>query len=372
MVTTFVRFRSPFPPHEEVVQSRPANISYGFAIMERGTGSFRIPRSDPNIASFGGSMSLGAFVTIERSDGLFPWAGYVTRRRASDVEPDVEFTCQDVASALLGRTRTRIDSTPMQGASGDIINTLFREAAARAEPPLMLSLDIEAGPATNYTPKADNFLDFLDEMASVTGWEWYIRTEIVGGVVDNTLVWRGPIGEDVRNEAVWESSADSSGSSFERIEYVQDAEGYIGTSLVIGGEGDFAARTAVAVSQTGRGTDRDVQQRFIGTTEDEPPSPALAGTEVALIRSVTDVDALFEYAAGLHKSPKNIREHFSGTLVESRIDLDFVGVGNIVTIRLDGVDLGSSLTRIVRVRGLQFNADDGTIEVECEALRQEQ
>ena len=66
-----------------------------------------------------------------------------------------------------------------------------------------------------------------------------------------------------------------------------------------------------------------------------------------------------------------VAEQLSFSLVESEIDLDYVQIGNIVSIRLSDMALGAGLERNARILGLQPKPDLGTIDVELQVLRRD-
>ena len=92
-----VHLRQGFPPYAEVASFAPASCSYGAMLSESGTGAFTISREDRILAELGHLLTIGALVTIERADKLYPWAGFIARIDDRDAEPVVGVELKDHA-----------------------------------------------------------------------------------------------------------------------------------------------------------------------------------------------------------------------------------------------------------------------------------
>jgi len=357
MTLPTVYLRDPFPPHAALAALQVADLSYGFMLMRPSACSFRLSVADPNLADWADKFRLGSMISVEREDGQLPWAGMVTRMEAIAGDPLVSFEAKDHAGALFARGRTRKGGT-LEQASGRLIAEIFAEAEARAEPPLLVKLELEDGPPVRYTPRANTLLDFLDTLADFTDWEWGLSHE-VGPTLATTLSWRGRQGFDRTGEVCWEH-----GFHFTKASYTQDAEGFIGSGVAVGGTGLFAERAAAAVNISGAASP-GIEARPVAVMN-VPIFPALAGTAVLVDSQVDDKESLFRGAARLHNRPQAAKEQLSLQLAESMVDLNRLGIGDYVTVRLSDINLGLGLERTVRVTALQFEPEKGTIDVETE------
>ncbi|KKN55922.1 hypothetical protein LCGC14_0577650 [marine sediment metagenome] len=365
MVTTVVRFRNPFPPHSILAEVRSTNLAYGFKLMEPATGSFQVARSEPSLDP--GIMRIGAMVSIERSDRVLPFVGFVNRRVVRAGAPKINFVCTDHAGALFERARLPKDWSELSTSSGDILTQIFGDIERRAEPPLLVQLEQKGGPVVTYQPQAESFLEFLGTLADFSGWEWLLRHDPIGTQLHTSLVWKGKQGLDRRTEVIFEQTQD-----FKEVTLTEDAEGFLGTAVVIGGSGSVADRDAVQVSTSGR-TEGSISGRQLsgGPVRPSSLSPILEGTTVIWTRQVSNQEALFAGAKKLYDLPVETREQLSPKLIESEIDMAKLGVGDIITVRLSDIDMGSSLIRVCRVLGLQLNPEAGIVDAELLVLPEE-
>ncbi len=401
MAVVIVNFRSPFPPHQTIVQANASKVSYGFMLLRPNTATFQLPRSMPNLNDFRQYMGIGAMVTIERDDGLLPWVGMVTKISANSAASMVQYTLHDHAGALFTRSRTPSQWRPYTGSAANILERLFRNVNDRARPPLLVEFTAEpGGPTLVYEPRAETFLDVLNTMVDFTGYEWELQ-HVIDGEPVTTLRWTSQVGQDFSGTQTWEQ-----GIHFTDVEYTQDADGFFASGIAVGGEGDFRDRPSVAVDVSGEGERSipDVRgtpfgRRFgvpvgvgqFGRREGVPvgtvqfggrigrpvgqggvldvDNPTKSGTRTIIERQVTGHEALFAAANKLFNRPDQVAEQLSFSIAESEVDIEYVALGNIVTVRLNNVDLGAGLSRTVRIIGLQVTPETGIIQVESEILR---
>ncbi len=401
MAVVIANFRSPFPPHQAIVQADVSKVSYGFMLLRPNTATFQLPRSMPSLTDFRQYMGIGAMVTLERDDGLLPWVGMVTKISANSAASMIQYTLHDHAGALFTRSRTPSQWRPYTGNAADILGRLFRNVNDRARPPLLVGFTAEpGGPTIIYEPRAETFLDVLNTMVDFTGYEW-ILDHVIDGEPVTTLRWTTQVGRDFSGTQTWEQ-----GIHFTDVEYTQDADGFFASGIAVGGEGDFRDRPSVVVDVSGEGERSipDVRgtpfgRRFgvpvgtgqfgrregipVGTTQFggrigrpvgqgvvlDVDNPTKSGTRTIIERQVSGQEALFAAANKLFNRPDQVAEQLSFSLVESQVDMEYVALGNIVTVRLNNVDLGAGLSRTVRVIGLQIAPETGVIQVESEILR---
>lgn len=369
MSLPILKVRSAIPPHETLVTTVAASTRYGFMSSRPNTAEFSIPMTAPNTDAIQAqAFEIGAMISIERTDGVLPWVGFIETSDALAGASAVKFTAKDHIGALFARGRTPKTWRERETSSGTHIKEILAEAESRAEPPLMVRVDIaDGGPSVSYQPEAEGLHDFLKTMASMTGWEWGLR-HTVGPEVVTTLVWAGMIGTDRHNTIVWEE-----GRHFAKARLRRSAEGYVGTAIAVGGTGTFSERTAAAVSTTGQTHDGIVTRTVATDTERASVLPSLSGTRVLVERQVTNVEALDAAAARMHDSPDHVREQVSFALVEGELDMTYPPTpGDIVTVRFADILLGQSVTRLVRLMGIRMQPQRGLIGVEARVLREEQ
>jgi hypothetical protein len=96
------------------------------------------------------------------------------------------------------------------------------------------------------------------------------------------------------------------------------------------------------------------------------------GSRVLTLPNITNENALAASAEREHDTPEHIREQLSFTLIESKIDLTYPPApGDLATVRFSDILQGQTLTRIVRVLGLQHDHESGMIDVEAKIERRE-
>ena len=369
MALPILKVRKATPPHEVLVTTIPASPRYGFMTSRPNTADFSIPAIAPNTDAIQSqAFEIGAMISIERTDGVLPWVGFIESSDAVAGASAVKFTARDHIGALFARGRTPKTWAERETSSGTHIKDILAEAESRAEPPLMVQLDVaNGGPSVNYKPEAEDLHEFLDTMAEMTGWEWGLR-HIVGAEVITTLVWAGMIGTDRHNTIIWEE-----GRHFAKARLRRSAEGYVGTAIAVGGTGVFSGRTAAAVSTTGETYDGIATRTVASGPVRLPSSPSLSGTRVLVQRQVTNVEALDAAAVRMHDSPDHVREQISFSLVEGELDMTYPPTpGDVVTVRFGDILLGQSVTRLVRLMAIQVRPQEGLLDVEARVLREEQ
>ncbi len=373
MTLAEVHFRDFLPPHVSRATVRAKDIRYAHMLNRPTTASFSIPRSDPSLTSFRDFMGMGSFITIERTDGLLPWAGWVDNIRNSDTSGQVMYRCADHAKALYGRSRVPPSVGEIKGPITSLLPLVYKATNNRDAPPLMTELSVAGrGTTIEYTSRQESFLAALNTLTKAAGLEWILTCKTTEDVVVRLNVDRR-VGSDVRGNVKWEQ-----GQHFNTAVYTQDAEGFAVAAVVIGGIGSFNSRPSGS-SERGLGPiqDRDKDTALVPITRRAGPvgptivfgSPSLRTTRVDIEPGITNEQALTDAAESLFNAPDFVAEQLSFSLVESAVDLDYVQVGNIVSIRLSDMALGAGLERDVRILGLQPKADMGTIDVELEVLR---
>lgn len=358
-MNTVVMIREPMPPHAPIFNLLPADgsLSYGFMLMQQQTASFRLSRADANWPTFTDLLhpdSQPPMVTIERSDGLHPWVGFVKTFEASYADPEVKLFCADHMWRL-ANARTQITGSA-DGSSGDVIVSTIREMEQRGEPALYLLLDaIEAGPAVTYEYRAQRGTDFLRQMADFTGWEWHLFSR-VGKAVDTWLRWAERVGVDRREAVVLEENI-----HLADVRYVRDYEAGISASLVVGGSGAFSTRQYAVANQNGRDDTANA------TPVKAPITRGLGGTRRIIDPQMSG--SLVNAAMRMHDTPDYATEQISFTLAEASVDMALINVGDTVTVRLATTDLGLPLERAVRLTAINFDPDTKLHQVQTQVVR---
>lgn len=358
MTDVMVTFRDPYPPHRVLAATRAVenSLAYGFVLDRASKASFKLSRSDALVSASPDIPVLGAMVSLERTDSVLPWVGYVTDMTVDLADSEAAFTCQDWAGALFENARTAKDWAEIELSSGEIIRRVYMDTDARGEPPLLGWLDAEAGPAVPYTAKGETFLAFLRDMSRRTGWEWALYT-LVGAAVEVRLKWTGAIGFDRHDEMLLQE-----GRHFKRARLTRSAEGHRAAAVAIGGSGTFRDRPAAQVNATGR-KDEGIEGQVAGISK--PSSPALAGTRVLIEPGVSSTEALLATARRSLSAPEYIKERLTLHLVESTIDMNKIELGSRYTVKFANLALGLGYERVIRVMALSLN-ESGVMEMIAE------
>lgn len=358
---TLIKFRDPRPPHGAALTILAPDIKYAFKVRKMSTASFALSRTDPNIATNLDKILTHepAMVTIERPDGYMPWVGFVTQYQASQGDAFATFQIADHAWRMASPhgARTRKNQV-YKTASGRVIRDVFRDMEDRAEPPLYLLYDdVGDGPSASYEVRLDYGLDALEALAQQTNYEWGFSYDVASGRVDTHLSWVGRLGQDRRDEEIWQEQ-----KHFTRVDYTLNYANGIKSAVAVGGSGAFGARPAAAVNASGSAPD------ISATTKSSVSAFGLGGTRVSVQQQITDAAVLRQQATQMHEAPEYAVEQIGLTLLEQAIDMSRFALGDIRTIRLATTSLGSAIERVVRVIGIQFDPTRREIDIEAQVL----
>lgn len=366
--TTFY-IRDPLPPHPVLHQVAVADLGYVHMLMEPSEVSFRVPTNDPNLDDYAHNFQAGMACSVERDDGLFPFFGIVTKTAGTSGGGGVEFTAKDHVGALLSKAIAPIDATPSVESAAGHIRRVLALADARAHPPLLLDLDLDdGGPSVEYQGQGEYVDDFLRRMAEATGWEWGLRHELTRAGACSFLVWRAFQGPDLTAYALWEE-----GKHFTKAKYTQLASAFISNAQAVGGQGAFDLRPSARASTRGHPLQPTRRVSPGLGLQSERNVPGLLGSRIFTLPNVTNEEALQQSAERALDAPEHIREQLSFTLVDGSIDLNYPPApGALATVRFSDILSGATLTRVVRVLGLQLDPEAGTIDVEAKVEGKEQ
>jgi len=360
MALAVVKLRSPHPPHEEILTLEGAtNVTYGRMLSRKNTARFLLSRADVNLTEYGHLLHPDGpppMYTIEREDGLHPFAGFLTDYDAEQQDPYAEFVLADHFWRLENATtrkRGRVTAS-----AGQLVVDTLAEINARGEPPLYLDLDgIDGGEAVAWNYQLDQGMSFLAGVARASGREYMLSHEIAPAYVKTRLLFREFIGNDRSSEIVLDE-----GRAIASAKYHIDYSKGISSAIAVGGTGliaDRIAESAAAKSQDGINATvpRTVERRGLG------------GTRTLFQQQVTNPEALRAAALRLHEAPEYAVETLTFDLVEDNVDMARFEVGDICTARLVTTDLGMALERSIRVLGINYNPETGVHRVTPQVLR---
>ena len=358
--TTFY-IRDPFPPHPVLHDVEVAGLGYAHILMEPSKVSFEVPTNNANLDDYAHNFQVGMACSVERDDGLFPFFGIITKAVGISGGGAVAFTAMDHFGALLSKAVAPLDTVSLEASAAGHIRRVFAQADARAHPPLLLDLDLdEGGPTVAYLGQGEYLDDFLRRMAEATGWEWGLRHELTRAGARSFLVWRAFQGADLTANALWEE-----GKHFTKAKYTQLASAFISSARAVGGQGAFGERPSGLAITGGF----PLEPSRVAPGLSSPPIrdlPGLRGSRIFTLPNVSNEESLVRSAERALDAPEHIREQLSFTLAEQAIDLNYPPApGVLATVRFSDILSGTTLTRVVRVLGLQLDPEAGTIDVEA-------
>lgn len=349
-----VHAREPYPPHSTIAITKVDRLSYGFMLGRVGQASFAISRADPNVPQ---AFKLGNLISLERSDDLLLWVGFISERVLADGSAVVPIMAKDHAGALFERGVTPRQWGPRTTSSGQLIREVFQDAQQRAKPPLMVSLPDENGPSLTYQVQSETLLSFLNRVSEVTDWEWGLRHRLLSDSILTELVWQGRMGIDYSGELILEQNVHAI-----NLELTENLDGFIGEALAVGGTGLFRNREFSSVSAGS-------SQQPLDEKAPTPSSPAQDGTRVVIQQQVSDKPSLERTARREHRSPEFVREALEFALLTTQVDMNKIDIGNRISMRYTDLALGASVERIVRLTAMSLGQND-VIECVADVLRE--
>jgi len=347
--------RDPYTGRLHFQFSSGERSGYGFVLGQVGTGNFYLARGEAAVEDMAALMPrrkrVGLMVTPKRGDNLFPWAGWVTGYRASPGGIYYAYVAKDASYLLQKAEGPKTGTYP--GSAGKVLRDVLTEMKQRYTLPFSLERVTAGGPYVDYTPAGKKGLSILQELARLADYEWWWDVAVLPERVEHYLRFEHRRGKDRRGSVIWRES--------EQInigEYGQDADGIFSETLVVGGEGTFAARPAVSANASGASRPGVTG---VASPASAPPvvigSPIFEGTSSYVTRSASDVGALTSAAQRLFDVPEEYGESIEATLIEPNVDMNAFGVGDIVTVDMETTDLGMPVQLPVRVMGLEMDPD---------------
>lgn len=362
MTDVQLSIRDPWYPHATLSTPGFSGLSYGFMLHRPAGASFNISRSQDDAA---GHIRLGMFMTLDRSDGLLPWAGYISQRVMDARGSQVQFQAKDIPGALFSKAVEPSSWSEQTGlTAASMIDLILNYARQRGDPPLQLEFSgQDGGPTIEYTPRAQTVLSFLSTMEKWTGWEWDVVTRIDDLRARPVLTWQHRVGRDLSHDFWIED-----GVHVKDLRLTQDAEGWLTSAIAIAGTGPLAQRETVTTTREGFRTEDAVDVGDAKVLLTPTDSPALMGTRVIVDDQVGPA-SLGAAAARVLDAPEFIRESLEFTLVESTVQMDKIELGNLISIRFADMGFGLGVERVVRIVAMSMGVD-GEIRVVAEVQRE--
>lgn len=356
-----VKLRDPYPPHRAILSAKVAAFPYGFMLMRPATAQFAVSRADTTAPY---AWAVGNMISIERSDGLLPWWGYITDREMDSDSGTALLTATDLAGSLFAQAEMPKDWPTLKRAAGEWVRTLFVAAGHSSRPPLLVDVRFATGGGpVEFAPSSGTALDLLDTMAAAADWEWRVVADRIGTPFRRaTLEFAQRLGRDLSKQIVFEE-----GRHFARARLTESTEGLLETVTTLGGSGPVADRPAVSVNAQSWGQPSVSGARLTGAKSGL--SPASAGARVVIEPRVTNKEALAKIGQREHHSPDAVSEAFSFTIAETETSMDMLEVGSLYGVRFADLSLGLAVHRVVRLVGLQLSPD-GQHDLECVEVRQ--
>ena len=349
-VTTTVIWREPTPPHAAIYVTEPGAVTYQQRIRGAGSAALLVPRTDPNASGIAKLLARCVpMVTIERSDGLLPFVGFAVDPSGAESDAHMQLTLAD-HTLRLSQASTRLVAESRQ-ASGTMVIAELGDMDVRAEPPLYLDLRyVSQGPSASLALTGQNGDSFLRELERQTGYDAYFTYDISMRGVVTYLQWRQQQGQDRRAEDSWRG-----GDQLADVRYAIDNRLGLKAATSVGGTGAVSARTSATANATGN--------RSLGATVAKVATPArgIGGTRVDFIQTVTDAAVLQERSKRALIDPRNSPVRWEFGIVESRVDMTRVGVGDIRVLGSETAFLGQPVEGVARIIAMELHPAEGVL-----------
>lgn len=347
-VTTTVIWREPTPPHAAIYVTEPGAVTYQQRLRGAGSAALLVPRTDSNASGIAKLLARCVpMVTIERSDGLLPFVGFAIDPAGGESDTHMQLTLAD-HTLRLSQASTRLVAESRQ-ASGTMLAAELRDMDVRAEPPLYLDLRyVSQGPSVSLALTGQNGDSFLRELERQTGYEAYFTYAISTRGVTTYLQWRQQQGQDRRAEDSWRG-----GDQLADVRYAIDNRLGLKAATSVGGTGAVSARASATANATGN--------RSLGATVTKVAAPArgIGGTRVDFLQTVTDATVLKERSKQALIDPRNSPVRWEFGLVESKVDMTRVGVGDIRVLGSETAFLGQPVEGVARIIAMELHPAEG-------------
>jgi hypothetical protein len=355
-----VKIRDDFPPHRILAELTTAHdVDRLMALHGPGDFAFAIATNDGQASR--DTVREGRIVTIESTTGLPAYIGRILRMEEDTGRGRIEVSGDGIPQILYERSLP-LDLVLNEQAAGTIAMHLLSLVnstnptsiwpSTRGEPGTPLRGSFQAG--------ASSLGEMLDEMAALTGDEWWVESVLDQRQMQNFLRWGRRRGTDKSYAIHLQEGIHLSAS-----EYARDALGFAQSVTVIGGGGDLADRpaglstfdTPSAFQRKGTVVERASEAHVRSLTL----SPALA-RETVEVRPLDEDESILQGAAQrLMEIPTTAAETLRLT-VNDRVSWSLYGPGDHLRVILASVNFGG-ISRRVRVLAVQPDEDAGEQEL---------
>ncbi len=355
-----VKVRDDFPPHHILAELTTAHdVDRVMALHGPGTFAFAIATNDGQASR--DTVREGRIVTIESTTGRPAYIGRIERMEENTGRGRVEVSGDGIAQILYERVLP-LDLVLNEQAAGTIAMRLLSVVNSTNPTSIWPSPGTEPGTPMrgSFAAGASSLGEMLDEMASLTGDEWWLESVLDQRQMQNFLRWGGRRGTDKSYTIHLQE-----GIHFSASEYARDALGFAQGVVVVGGGGDLADRPAGV-----RSFDTPSAFPLKGTVIEGASeahvrsltlSPALARERVEFLPLEDDESILEGAAQRAMEIPTTAAETLRLT-VNDRVAWSLYGPGDHLRVILASVNFGG-ISRRVRVLALQPDEDAGEQEL---------
>lgn len=336
------RYATDWPYRRMAWLHKASDIDYAFELMGVGKFQFSLPINDVGV-------SEGDLIGIVSGKGLPDFAGSVDTLEESLTDGTVRVSGVEWSGVLRERLIAQ-ERTYYSGASGDIARDILRRTAARSATGIVAYSTGSSEPLLSpLALRARDAMAGIDQLATVTGWEWEIRYRL-DATATAEFMWKAQAGQDLRN------SVHLAGAQIADANYQRDAIKDSAVVQVIGSLGEFAGRPSAVV------TDAPVALQDIATVRLSATArrrSIFEARETAILEpSLPDGMAV----------QRRARESLSAILAGPvTLDLtlspsapwDRMRAGNIVTVHLPRVRFGEGASLVFRIYAMQPDEING-------------
>lgn len=351
-------WRAPSPPHSALFTTTISAAKWQRRVRGMGTASLLVPKSDANAAQVAKLLAKCVpMITLERSDGNLPFVGFPVdpRFKRSDTHGALQLADHTM---LLTQASTRIVAETRQSSGRFIIQELT-EAAQRAEPPLYLDLrQITDGPAASLALSGGTLEAMIRELEKQTGLEAFLTYQISPAAVVTSLQWRARQGKDRRTEDRW-----IDGEELADLQYNLNYRAGKRSVTSVGGSGSVPARPSATTTISA--------PKAIGATVSKVVARGRAGyggAQVDFVPQVTDPQLLAARNVQVLGAPANAAVSWEFSVVESRVDMSKVNMGDIRRIASQDALMGQPVSGIARIISMELNSETGVHQMVAVAV----
>lgn len=346
---------APFWPHERrAFLTSASEVAYSCELMQPGQFSFRLPVTSAQ------TVREGDIIGIRSAYGLPDYAGYVERVAIADGDAYAEVVGQEY-TALLAVRSTRQEVTYTSGTYARIVMDVFAHANARNPTDIVVwpPRRSDAIP-TEVTLRAGQVLSQVNEVATLTGWEWY-PVYSCEEALSVAVVLTETAGRDMRHAHT------VAGRMIAAAEYDRDIINDAQIVQLVGATGDFGSRPSAAAVSDGPVALHDIAQTVVAVPWAQTRRPQRPSLTTARELSVTRLD-ISDSLTVQRKAVQTIRQLAGGLevvnlTVTTELSWSVLAAGNVVSVVLPAAEYNAGIVIAYRILGVQPDHDTGTCQV---------